>query len=79
MADKKSILIRLSPDLVDELSRWAKDDLRSLNSQIEFVLRQAVQWQRKALRGNLHEAVDMVRELVDETVKERKEKKREGE
>lgn len=32
---------------MDELQRWAKDDLRSLNSQIEFVLREAMRGRRK--------------------------------
>lgn len=42
MADKKSILLRISPELWEQLNRWARDDLRSLNAQIEFVLREAV-------------------------------------
>ena len=41
MAEKKSILLRISPELWEQLNRWAKDDLRSLNAQIEFVLREA--------------------------------------
>lgn len=41
MADKKSILLRISPELWEQLNRWARDDLRSLNAQIEFVLREA--------------------------------------
>ena len=42
MADKKSILLRISPELWEQLNRWARDDLRSVNAQIEFVLREAV-------------------------------------
>ena len=34
--------------MLDELNRWAKDDLRSLNAQIEFLLREALRRQRKA-------------------------------
>ncbi len=41
MAEKKSILLRISPELWEQLNRWAKDDLRSLNAQIEFILREA--------------------------------------
>ncbi len=41
MAVKKSFLLRVPPDLWDELNRWAKDELRSVNGQIEFLLRQA--------------------------------------
>lgn len=42
MADKKALLLRIPQDLWDSLSRWARDDLRSLNAQIEFLLREAV-------------------------------------
>jgi hypothetical protein len=42
MADKKAILLRIPPDLWEHLNRWARDDLRSLNAQIEFILREAV-------------------------------------
>jgi hypothetical protein len=38
---RKAILLRLPPDLWEDLNRWAKDELRSLNAQIEYVLRQA--------------------------------------
>jgi hypothetical protein len=41
MAERKSFLLRIDPELYDELARWAADELRSLNGQIEFVLRQA--------------------------------------
>ena len=40
MADRKSFLLRMDPDLYDALARWASDELRSLNGQIEFLLRQ---------------------------------------
>ncbi len=49
MADRKAFLLRLPPDLLEELNRWARDDLRSLNAQIEFLLREAVKRQRKSL------------------------------
>ena len=42
MADKKSFLLRISPDLYDALAVWAGEELRSLNGQIEFLLRQAL-------------------------------------
>ncbi len=42
MAEKKSFLLRISPELYDALARWAADDLRSLNGQIEFLLRQSL-------------------------------------
>ena len=42
MSDKKAFPLRLSPDLYEEIRRWADADLRSVNGQIEFLLRQAV-------------------------------------
>lgn len=42
MAERKSYLLRLPPDLLEALNRWAADELRSLNAQIEYVLRDAV-------------------------------------
>ena len=44
--DRKKILLRLDPVVHDALARWASDELRSTNSQIEFLLRQAVQQRR---------------------------------
>ncbi len=49
MAERKSFLLRLPPELMDELNRWAKDDLRSLNAQIEYLLREAVRRRRRRL------------------------------
>jgi hypothetical protein len=43
MADRKSFLLRLDPTVYDALQRWAGTDLRSLNAQIEFLLRRALQ------------------------------------
>jgi hypothetical protein len=42
VADRKAFLLRMDPALLDALQRWAADDLRSLNAQIEFVLRRAL-------------------------------------
>lgn len=42
MAERKSILLRLDPAVHDALVRWAGDELRSTNAQIEFLLRQAL-------------------------------------
>ena len=43
MAERKPFLLRLDPRPLDALQRWAADDLRSLNGQIEFLLRRALQ------------------------------------
>ena len=47
MAERKSFLLRLPPALMDELNRWAKDDIRSLNAQIEYLLRDALGRRRR--------------------------------
>jgi hypothetical protein len=39
MAERRAFLLRIEPELYDALQRWAGDELRSLNAQIEFVLR----------------------------------------
>jgi hypothetical protein len=39
---KKQLLLRLSPDLWAKLAKWAEDDFRSINGQIEFLLHEAV-------------------------------------
>lgn len=49
MSERKSFLLRLPPKLMEELNRWAKDDLRSLNAQIEFLLRDAMHVRRKKI------------------------------
>ena len=43
MADRKPFLLRVDPALLESVQRWANDDLRSLNAQIEFLLRRALQ------------------------------------
>ncbi|GAA4569218.1 hypothetical protein [Planotetraspora kaengkrachanensis] len=40
--ERKSILLRLDPAVHDALARWAGDELRSTNAQIEFLLRRAL-------------------------------------
>jgi hypothetical protein len=53
MAERKAFLLRIDPELYETLSRWAADELRSLNGQIEYLLRQAaVQGGRAPRRGS---------------------------
>lgn len=42
MAERKGFLLRIDGKVLDALRKWADDDLRSLNGQIEFVLRRAL-------------------------------------
>ena len=41
MAERRAFLLRIDPELYDALQRWASDELRSLNGQIEFLLRRS--------------------------------------
>src|SRR6516162_8813167 len=43
MAERKTLLLRISPSLWADLNRWAAEDLRSLNGQIEWLLRRAAE------------------------------------
>lgn len=55
VAERKPFLLRIDPAVLDALQKWAADDLRSLNAQIEFVLRDALVRagrEPKARRGN---------------------------
>jgi hypothetical protein len=51
MAERKAFLLRIDPELFDTLSRWAADELRSLNGQIEYLLREAAVQRGRASRG----------------------------
>ena len=42
MPDRKPFLLRIDPKVLEALERWAANDLRSLNGQIEFILRRAL-------------------------------------
>ena len=50
MAQRKSFLLRINQQVLDDVRKWADDDLRSLNGQIEFLLRKALRE-----RGRLRE------------------------
>lgn len=45
---KKQVLLRLSPSLWNDLARWADEDFRSINGQIEFLLSEAVRRHKKS-------------------------------
>lgn len=47
MAERKSFLLRLDGAVLEALRKWADDDLRSLNGQIEFLLRKALRERRR--------------------------------
>ena len=49
MADRKPFLLRIDRAVLDAIQRWANDDLRSLNGQVEFVLRRALHDAKRAV------------------------------
>ncbi len=51
MAERKPFLLRTDPRVLEALQRWADDDLRSLNGQIEYLLRRALVDAGRAPRG----------------------------
>ena len=46
MGERKTFLLRLNAEDLEALRRWAEDEFRSLNGQVEFILRQALKRQR---------------------------------
>jgi hypothetical protein len=51
VAERKAFLLRVDPAVLEAAQRWANDDLRSLNAQIEFLLRRALQDAGRAPRA----------------------------
>ncbi len=49
---KKQVPLRLSAKLYDELMRWAEDDFRSVNGQIEYLLTECVKYRKKHPKKN---------------------------
>ncbi len=47
MAERKNLVLRIDPALWAEIERWAQDELRSVNGQIEYLLKQAVLARRR--------------------------------
>jgi hypothetical protein len=61
VAERKPFLLRLDPQTLAALQRWASDDLRSLNGQIEFLLRRALEGAGRLPRGLAAEGVRRAR------------------
>jgi len=51
VADRKSFLLRIDAGVLEGVQRWANDDLRSLNAQIEYLLRDALRKAGRAPKG----------------------------
>ncbi len=63
MNEKKKFLLRLDADVYNALEKWAADELRSANAQIEFLLKDAV---RKAGRVNMQQKQEPPKESEEE-------------
>lgn len=54
MADKKTVLLRLNPKIWEEINKWAQDEFRSINGQIEYILNESIK-NRKKKENNIRE------------------------
>lgn len=52
MAEKKAFVLRVSPEMLKELEKWAQEDFRSVNGQIEFLLSEALKKRKRPDRKN---------------------------
>src|SRR2546429_3644154 len=57
--ERKSFLLRIDPKLWAELEAWAQDELRSVNGQVEYLLRQAVQKRKRSQRQNNPQSIKL--------------------
>jgi hypothetical protein len=60
MAERKSFLLRMDPELWKELEVWAQQELRSVNGQIEYLLKQAVAKRKNAAASAAESESDSV-------------------
>ncbi|MCC7228938.1 MAG: PTS ascorbate transporter subunit IIC [Fimbriimonadaceae bacterium] len=58
MAERKAFMLRISPELWDDLQRVAAEDFRSVNAQIEFLLREALAHKVRRKKSKSGESVE---------------------
>ena len=63
MTARKSFLLRMDPKLYEQLERWAADEFRSVNGQVEFILRDALR-KRGGAPGDAGPVQDTVQDPV---------------
>jgi hypothetical protein len=63
MATKKTFVLRLDPDVYERLEKWAADEFRSANGQIEWILDQAL---KKAGRSKFNEQIPEIENKPDD-------------
>ncbi|HWU77142.1 MAG TPA: Arc family DNA binding domain-containing protein [Rhodanobacter sp.] len=57
-ADKKAYPLRISANVLDAIQRWSDDELRSVNAQIEYVLREALRKSGRLKPGKIEPTID---------------------
>ena len=65
MAERKPFLLRIDSAVLEAVQRWANDDLRSLNAQIEFVLRDALKRVGRSLPAGGNETAKAAKDRQD--------------
>jgi hypothetical protein len=65
MAARKSFALRIDKKTYDAMQRWARDDLRSLNAQIEFVLRESLRRAGRLQKGSSEPGGDANADSID--------------
>ncbi|KAA9353650.1 ribbon-helix-helix domain-containing protein [Larkinella humicola] len=51
-AEKKAFVLRINPETLKELERWAQEEFRSVNGQIEYILNEALKKRKKGSKPN---------------------------
>lgn len=81
MAEKKSILLRLSPKMWEEISQWAEEEFRSVNGQIEYLISDALRRRKRSYKdasliaegnnaGNQDNVMDNIKENAVNDIQE---------
>ena len=65
MAEKKGFLLRLNPETLVELERWAQDEFRSVNGQIEFLLSDALRKRRRTQKTSGTSSAGIIADEAD--------------
>jgi hypothetical protein len=63
MEERKPFLLRMNPALWREIEAWAQEELRSVNGQIEYLLKQAVQQRKKQTRSQTAQSPQTLRDM----------------
>jgi hypothetical protein len=62
MSEKKTILLRLNPLMWEEINRWAAEEFRSVNGQIEYALQEALKQRGRKVKSNEDKNIDKAKD-----------------